>query len=126
MLHVNCKVQAHMMLKNLHASAMETALLKFAFFSSILVINKGFPSFLNGNKPSTKYHTKGVDKFCAAYFSEHQYPTFPVTTRFQIAKYHSQAIKSLDFRVPGKHLRKLKSKKVCEIFPSSFLRGMKA
>ncbi|KNZ51642.1 phenylalanine ammonia-lyase [Puccinia sorghi] len=59
--------------------------------------NKGLPSCLNGKEPSTKYHTKRLDKSCASYFSQLQYLVGPVKTHFQSAKGHKQPINSLAF-----------------------------
>ena len=70
--------------------------LKFSCISSSSFIDNNLPFCLNGHKPSTNYHTKGLDKSCTAYFSMLQYLSGPVKNNFQSFKGHSQAINSLD------------------------------
>ncbi|KNZ56131.1 phenylalanine ammonia-lyase [Puccinia sorghi] len=78
-------------------------------------MKKGFPSCLNRNKPSTKHHTQGLDKFCAAYFSELHYLTGHVKTHFQIGKFHNQDIKSLAFISARKTLEEIEILKMVSL-----------
>ncbi|KAI8452657.1 L-Aspartase-like protein, partial [Phakopsora pachyrhizi] len=59
-------------------------------------MNKGLPSRLNGSEPSTNYQL-GLDTCSAAYCSELQYITHPVTAHVQSAKGHNHTINSLTF-----------------------------
>ena len=73
--------------------------------SSSSFINKVLPSCLNGQEPCTKYHTKGLDTSCAAYFSHLKYLVGPVTTHDPSSKGHNQPINSLAFIGSKKMLR---------------------
>ncbi|KAI8449251.1 L-Aspartase-like protein [Phakopsora pachyrhizi] len=59
-------------------------------------MNKGLPSCLNGSEPSTNYQL-GLDTCSAAYCSELQYLTHPVTAHVQSAKGHNHTINLLTF-----------------------------
>ncbi|KAI8446208.1 L-Aspartase-like protein [Phakopsora pachyrhizi] len=59
-------------------------------------MNKGLPSCLNGSEPSSNYQL-GLDTCSAAYCSELQYLTHPVTAHVQSAKGHNHTINLLSF-----------------------------
>ncbi|SCZ90831.1 BZ3500_MvSof-1268-A1-R1_Chr1-3g02294 [Microbotryum saponariae] len=58
-------------------------------------MNRGLPSCLAAEDPSTSYHTKGLDIAAAAYTSELGFLANPVSTHVQPAEMSNQAINSL-------------------------------
>ncbi|KAG0145230.1 hypothetical protein CROQUDRAFT_723546 [Cronartium quercuum f. sp. fusiforme G11] len=60
-------------------------------------MNKGLPSCLAGDEPSTNYHVKGIDINMAAYTAELGYLASPVSTHVQSAEQHNQAVNSMAF-----------------------------
>jgi len=56
-------------------------------------MNRGLPSCLASEEPSTSYHTKGLDIAAAAYTSELGFLANPVSTHVQPAEMSNQAVK---------------------------------
>ncbi|KAH7107817.1 phenylalanine ammonia-lyase [Auriculariales sp. MPI-PUGE-AT-0066] len=60
-----------------------------------VTMNRGLPSCLAFDEPSTDYHCKGLDVHMASYLSELGHVAGPVSTHVQSAEQHNQAINSM-------------------------------
>ncbi|EJD46755.1 phenylalanine ammonia-lyase [Auricularia subglabra TFB-10046 SS5] len=60
-----------------------------------VAMNRGLPSCLAFDEPSTDYHCKGLDVHMASYLAELGHVTNPVSTHVQSAEQHNQAINSM-------------------------------
>ena len=71
--------------------------LSFSQITELLncTMNRGLPSCLAGDEPSTNYHCKGLDIHSAAYCSELGFLAAPVSTHVQSAEMHNQSVNSL-------------------------------